>query len=110
MTCEELARRVQTLQPDLSALDVARLCLLILNEDPEGQRITTDESLQGIWKSTVFRMEAANDQHAAVSRELEAFGESGPVEFSPDQLWLLMRAIKVQGQILEMYAGQDCAV
>ncbi|MEM9825575.1 MAG: hypothetical protein AAF958_03255, partial [Planctomycetota bacterium] len=83
---------------------------LILTADPNAAQIGTDAGLRDVWQSTVFRMEAATDQQAAVSRELESFGDDGPVHFSPEQLWLLMRAIKVQGQLLEMYSGQEVAV
>ena len=29
-----------------------------------------------------------------------------PQKFNPDQIWILIRAIKVQSQILQMYVGE----
>lgn len=106
MTCFELAQRIESMQGDLSPIDVARLCLLILNQDPDAALLMDDESLEKLRKQTVFRMESAADQHAAITRELEAFAESDPVTFDPEQLWMLLRAVKIQGQVLELYLNE----
>jgi hypothetical protein len=37
--------------------------------------------------------------------ELERLAKSDPRKFTPDQIWILIRAIKVQGQILQLYIG-----
>ena len=42
----------------------------------------------------------------AVAAELDAICIDGPVQFRPDQLWTLLRAVKVQSQILELYTDQ----
>ena len=52
------------------------------------------------------RLQAATDQHAAMTEELESLARSDPREFTPDQIWVLIRAIKVQGQILQLYLGE----
>ena len=31
---------------------------------------------------------------------------SDPRDFTPDQIWVLIRAIKVQSQVLQLYVGQ----
>jgi hypothetical protein len=53
-----------------------------------------------------MRLQAATDQHAAMTRELEELAESDPTKFCPERIWVLIRAIKVQSQILQMYLGQ----
>lgn len=106
MTCHDLAKRLSDLQPELSSVDVARLTLMILTQCDDPTRLADDGALMAAWKNATFRLEAASDQHAAVADELNAMCESGPVEFSPDQLWILLRAVKVQGQILELYTDQ----
>ena len=106
MNCQTLAERISDIDPTMQPIDVARLCLLILNQDPPEATLQDNEALETLWKQTVFRLEAVADQHGAVSRELVAFGEDSPVNFTPDQLWMLLRAVKVQGQVLEMYAGE----
>jgi hypothetical protein len=110
MTCQQLAARIESIDPTLSPSDVARLCLLILNQQLPEEMLETDAGLEKVWKTSVFRLELAADQHAAVSEELAAFGMDGPVGFSPDQLWMLLRAVKVQSQILEMYIDQPSLV
>ena len=106
MTCHELAKRLAELQPDLGPVDVARLCLMILSNCDDMDRLQDEQALMAIWKSSMFRLEAASDQHAAVASELDAMCGEGPIRFSPDQLWILLRAVKVQSQILELYTDQ----
>jgi hypothetical protein len=106
MTCHELAQRLLELQPDLSSIDVARLALMILTQCDDARQLSDDAVLIAAWKNATFRLEAASDQHAAVAEELEAMCSDGPVQFTPDQLWVLLRAVKVQSQVLELYSDQ----
>ena len=53
-----------------------------------------------------LRLQAATDQHAAMTQELEDLAQSDPDKFSQEQIWVLIRAIKVQSQILELYLGE----
>jgi len=46
------------------------------------------------------------DQHAAMTEELEDLARSDPKKFTPDQIWILIRAIKVQSQVLQLYLGE----
>ncbi len=106
MTCHELAQRLLSMQPALSPCDVARLSLLILTQSPSAEDLRDPEMLNTAWRNATFRLDAASDQHAAVAEELDSLGGEGPIVFSPDQLWVLLRAVKVQSQILELYTGQ----
>jgi len=106
MTCQELAQRIQRLQPDAAARDVARLCLLLINTCDEVDRLDDDRLLTAAWREAGLRLQAATDQHAAMTEELESLARSDPREFTPDQIWVLIRAIKVQGQILQLYLGE----
>lgn len=106
MNCHELAQRLLELQPDLSAVDVARLALMILTQCDDASQLSDDDVLTAAWKNATFRLEAASDQHAAVAEELETMCSDGPVQFTPDQLWVLLRAVKVQSQVLELYTDQ----
>ena len=103
MTCQELASRLSRLQPQLSQSDVARLCLLILNQTEDLSELQDDAKLIRIWRNASFRLDSATDQHAAVTEELNQICDGGPVQFSPDQIWMLLRAVKVQSQILDLY-------
>lgn len=106
MTCHELAKRLSELQPELCPVDVARIALMILSQCDDTDQLADDAALVTAWKNATFRLEAASDQHAAVAEELDAMCSDGPVKFTPDQLWVLLRAVKVQSQILELYTDQ----
>ena len=106
MTCHDLANRIQQLQPDAGARDVARLCLLLANTTDDVSKLDNDRLLTTAWREAALRLQAATDQHAAMTEELESLARSDPQEFSPDQIWVLIRAIKVQGQILQLYLGE----
>lgn len=106
MNCQDLAARIETLQPGADTRDVARLCLLLSNAVDDVVQLENNEQLSEIWKDTGLRLQAATDQHAAMTEELEALARSDPEKFTPDQVWVLIRAIKVQSQVLQLYVGQ----
>ena len=104
MTCQEIARHLSDLHPDMSQSQIAQLCLLVLRT---GGTNTLDDqaSIVKAARAASFRLDAATDQHAAMAAELEAIFGAGPVRFSADQIWTLLRAVKVQSQLLGLYAG-----
>lgn len=106
MTCQELAARIQQLQPDAAARDVARLCLLLANSTDDVSKLQDERELTAAWREMGLRLQAATDQHAAMTEELESLARSDPRRFTPDQIWVLIRAIKVQSQILQLYVGE----
>jgi len=106
MTCEQLAQRMESLQPDAGVRDVARLCLLLANISDDVAKLDDENMLTSAWREASLRLQAATDQHAAMTEELELLAQSDPQEFTPDQIWVLIRAIKVQGQVLQLYLGE----
>ncbi len=106
MKCQDLAVCIQTLQPDAVARDVARLCLLLANYVDDLDALGNEERLTRAWQEMGLRLQAATDQHAAMTEELERLANSDPEKFSAEQIWVLLRAIKVQSQILQLYVGQ----
>ncbi|UUO04413.1 hypothetical protein M4951_13525 [Blastopirellula sp. J2-11] len=106
VSCRELADRIQNLQPSADLQDVARLCLLLSNSVKDTQDLASEELLTTVWKEVGLKLQAATDQHAAMTAELEELSCSDPRGFTPDQVWVLIRAIKVQSQILQLYVGQ----
>ena len=107
MNCEHLAEKIQSLRPDADARDVARLCLLMCNAVGEVEALDDPARLHETWSEVAMRLQAATDQHAAMTEELDGLAASDPLQFSPEQIWILIRAIKVQSQILEMYLGEN---
>ncbi len=108
MKCAELARQIEKLQPNASPQDVARLCLLLANSVDSLDQLTDQRTLQDAWKHAGLKLQVATDQHAAMTQELEDLASSDPESFSQDQIWILIRAIKVQSQVLQMYVGCPC--
>lgn len=106
MTCQNLAARIQHIQPNSEPRDVARLCLLLANYVDDLSKLDDDSQLAAAWKETGLRLQAATDQHAAMTQELEQLANGDPEEFTPEQIWVLVRAIKVQSQVLSLYVGQ----
>jgi len=107
MNCHQLAHSIETLQPDAAPKEVARLCLLLTNTYDDLAELKDKQILKEAWSEMGLRVQAATDQHAAVTEELEELASSDPEKFSEDQIWILIRAIKVQSQILQMYVGQE---
>ena len=106
MKCKELAERIEKLQPAAQPRDVARLCLLLTNAIDDVTCLGNEQVLSDAWKEMGLRLQAATDQHAAMTEELENLARSDPRKFTPDQIWILIRAIKVQSQILQLYVGE----
>jgi hypothetical protein len=106
MHCHELAERIQQLEPSASPKDVARVCLLLSNNSDDLNQLQDRTRLQNAWQQTVLKLQAATDQHAAMTQELEELASSDPEQYSKEQVWVLIRAIKVQSQVLQLYVGQ----
>lgn len=82
--------------------DLLRLALLIsLRVDSLSG--LDDQALEFHCREVVLQLQSATDQHAAVSEELDQLASTQPCEFSPDHVWTLVRAIKVQSRFLQMY-------
>ncbi len=105
MSCAELAQQIERLQPNASAQDVARLCLLLANSVDDLPSLRDQRELHDAWKRTGLKLQVATDQHAAMTQELEDLAASDPQSFDQEQIWILIRAIKVQSQVLQMYVG-----
>jgi hypothetical protein len=102
MKCHELAQRIERLRPEAELDEIARLCLLLTSSNEDHDSLCDDGRLDELAREAQMRLQVAMDQHAAVKRELEELARSDPQEFRAEQIWILIRAIKVQSQILEM--------
>ena len=106
MNCQQLAARIEKTQPGIAPHDVARLCLLLSNHAQDVNRLDDDATFSEAWQHVGLRLQAASDQHAAMTEELERLASGPPASYSPEQVWTLIRAIKVQSQVLGFYLGQ----
>lgn len=106
MSCAELAERIERMQPEAAPRDVARLCLLLSNTTDDVEEFSDEDVLTAAWREMGLRLQAATDQHAAMTEELENLARNDPKRFEPEQIWVLIRAIKVQSQVLQLYVGE----
>ena len=102
--CSDLVRRIEERHPEDCPVNVARICLLTANHADDWSTLD-DEALEAAWQDAGLRLQAATDQHAAAAEELSALASGDPDEFKQEQVWVLVRAIKVQNQILQQYLG-----
>ena len=105
MNCTELAQRITEIQPTAETKDVARLCLLLSNSTDDVEEFSDEGQLKTAWRDVGMKLQMATDQHAAMTEELENLARTDPQKFTPQQIWVLIRAIKVQSQILQLYVG-----
>ncbi len=106
MNCHELAAHIERMQPEAHWRDIARLCLLVANSTNNLETLRRDDRLADAWQDANLRLQAASDQHAAMTEELERLAAMDPREFTLEQVWVLIRAIKVQSHILQLYVGE----
>lgn len=106
MTCQELAAQIEKLQPQALPRDVARLCLLLTNFVGDLDDLHDERRLAQAWTEMGVRLQAATDQHAAMTEELDTLSRGDTSSFTLDQIWVLIRAIKVQSQVLQLYVGK----
>ena len=105
MNCHELAERIERLYPQAAPCEVARLCLLLANQHGDLGGLEDDARLADAWQAMGIRLQAAADQHAAMTAELESVAAQASKGLTTEQIWTLIRAIKVQSQILQLYVG-----
>ncbi len=107
INCQDLAARIESIQPDAHPADVARLCLLLINSVSNPDSLGDDDVLAEAWAEMGMRLQAATDQHAAMTEELEQVSRQNPSDFTAEHIWALLRAIKVQSQVLQLYLGES---
>jgi len=80
---------------------------MFLNAVDDLQVLASNDVFDEVWTDVELKFKAATDQHAAMTGELEQLACSDPRKFSPDQIWVLVRAIKVQSQVLRLFSGES---
>ena len=106
MQMQRLVDRLSHQCPNASPLEMAQMCIVVLNSVDDHETLSNEEVLDNACRSASLRLQFAVDQHAAMAAELEDLAASDPRAFTPDQIWTLVRAIKVQSQVLQLYLGE----
>jgi len=111
MKCTDLARCIERIRPEARPRDVAACACCWPTIALPSRNWADDAALISAWKDMDLRMQAVTDQHAAMTRKLDSVARSDPKRFTPAQIWMLIRVIKVQSQMLQLYVGQPaCTV
>jgi hypothetical protein len=98
----ELIESIRLHRPHLPDAHVARLAFILVR-DPDLRLADVEASIE----SLQLRLTMLDDRQSAVTEEIDELASTQPCEFSPDHVWTLIRAIKVQSQILEHYEIQS---
>lgn len=79
---------------------------LILRQETLRSNAPLDASAEGPTRSQIqtayLRLQSLIDQQSAVAQELDQLAVSSPCEFEPNQIWVLIRAIKAQSRLVEL--------
>jgi hypothetical protein len=109
MTCQELAKRIEKLQPEALPRVVARLCLLLSNSVDDIDELKDEERLRQVWEDMMVRLRAVTEQYEAMTAELEKLSGIKSRKLTVNQILVLIRAIKVQSRVVQLYMGQTAA-
>ena len=107
MHIQELVHKISTESPDSDPTDIAQMCLVVLNAVNDLDDLESTADLDAACRRASLKLQFATDQHAAMAAELEELAASDPRKFSSEQIWTLVRAIKVQSQVLQLYLGDE---
>lgn len=105
MDALQLVSSIAQAKPEYSVTNQLRYALLLAVQNEKLSDLSDSGELTRQCDQVSMQLNATTDQHAAVSDELESLAATTPCEFTPDHVWSLVRAIKVQSQILNMYLG-----
>ena len=107
MKNSEIAAKLEALNPAATPNDVARMCTTLTGILEDSSALYDAQEFQKICDEVNLRLSFATDQHAAMVDELTQLTKSAPQDFTSDQIWMLVRAIKVQSQMLSFYTGNQ---
>lgn len=91
--------------PGAPAAEAFRMAMLLCHAAPSVDALDDDRLRTKLLGEVQLQIAMHEDQHAAIASELDALASTEPCEFSVNHLWTLIRAIKVQSQLLNFYLG-----
>jgi hypothetical protein len=108
MVLAELIQHIEAIDPGMPPSHTARMLLLIAQSCGESLESLTDRaSIEKILQPIQLQLQSALDQESAVAEELDQLAATRPAEFNPSHVWTLIRAIKVQKQILDLFVSVE---
>ncbi len=103
MDAQQLVNTIAELRPEYAPAEQLRFALLVSLQHPNFDPALDRDDIDRHCSDLACQLSATSDQHAAVSNELDSLAATAPCEFTPDHLWSLVRALKIQSQILNLY-------
>ena len=103
MNASELVTAVGNLRPELPADEHLRVALVLSQTESAATLLNSLEDLEERIQVVINQLTATYDQHAAVGHELDSLAATVPCEFTPDHVWTLVRALRIQTQIVSLY-------
>lgn len=104
--------QVSACMPAAAPAEVFRMAMLLCHANPQldlDDEAAQLEMLDRQIRELTLQLALHEDQHAAIAEDLECLASTEPCQFSVQHLWTLIRAIKVQSQLLNLYLGPDRA-
>ncbi|MFK7737646.1 MAG: hypothetical protein AB8B50_16550 [Pirellulaceae bacterium] len=104
MSAQQLIEAICELRPDYTPAQHLRLALLLCLQHEDTSKLAQDaERLEGQILEVTIQLSASTDQHAAIASDLDSLAATSTCEFNAKHVWTLVRALKVQSQILQLY-------
>ncbi len=103
MNLLEIISVTQSLRPRASDEQVVRGVLMML----VSQSQITEESLPASLTFVEQSNRLMSDQASAVAEALNSLASTQPSEFCPSHIWTLLKAIRVQKQMLDLYEADS---
>ena len=105
MNAIELVQAITESRPDLALEEHLRLALLVSVQVADRKQLEDPQLLSAQADTVLAKLAASTDQHAAMTDEIDSLAATAPCEFRPEHVWTLVRALRVQSQILNLYLG-----
>ena len=113
MELTSLLKQVMVRMPSAKPAEVFRMAMLLCHAHSDAGWARSEEtheldlsgSIDRRLQEISLQLTLQEDQHAAIAEELDSLASTEPCQFSVQHLWTLIRAIKVQSQLLNLYLG-----
>lgn len=100
-----LLQEVQTRMPYVPAAEAFRTAMLLCHSGKAEAALEDPQLFDRLSQELQLQLAMHEDQHAAIAEDLDNLASTEPCQFNVQHLWSLVRAIKVQSQLLAFYLG-----
>jgi hypothetical protein len=102
-----LLQHVADRLPEAGPGEVFRMAMLVCHQAGDSLDLDDQAGMDQLIRDISLQIAIHEDQHAAIASELDSLASTEPCQFNTQHLWTLIRAIKVQSQLLAMYLGPE---